>query len=184
MGLTARELTEEQGRDVTKFLHTISDLERISDHAMNIAECAQEIAQKKIAFSPAAREELAVVYAAVHEIAHNALAAFLADDVDKAYTVEPLEEVIDALCDEMKLHHVDRLQKGICTLDQGFVFNDLLTNYERVADHCSNIAVALIELAAGSLDAHEYITSLKEHRGHDFDRLFEAYSAKYALPEG
>ena len=181
--ITGRELTDEQNRDVTKLLHTIGDFERISDHAMNIAECAREIAQKKIVFSPAAAAELAVIYEAVREITHTAVAAFLADDPEKACAVEPLEEVIDAICDEMKLRHVDRLQKGVCRLDQGFVFNDLLTNYERVADHCSNIAVAVIQLAGGSLDAHRYITSLKEHQDREFERLFESYSQKFALPE-
>jgi len=181
--ITGRELTEEQNRDVTKLLHTLSDLERISDHAMNIAECAQEIHQKKISFSPAAAQELRIIYGAVQEVVHNAVQAFLSDDLELAYAVEPLEEVIDNLCDEMKLHHVDRLQKGVCKLDQGFVFNDLLTNYERVADHCSNIAVAIIELASDAFDTHQYITSLREHRGHDFDRLFAEYSRKFALPE-
>ena len=103
--------------------------------------------------------------------------------VETAYRVEPLEEVVDDLCDEMKLHHVDRLQKGVCRLDQGFVFNDLLTNYERVADHCSNLAVAMIELESASFDTHEYISSLKALRSHDFDRYYEEYTARFALPE-
>ena len=181
--ITGRELTREQNRDVSKLLHTISDLERISDHAMNIAECAQEIYQKKIEFSPAAKEELAVIYSAVQEITHIAVAAVLSDDLEMAYRVEPLEEVVDSLCDEMKLHHVERLQNGVCKLDQGFVFNDLLTNYERIADHCSNLALAVIELSCGTLDAHRYITDLKEHRGHQFDLLFGEYSQRFALPE-
>ena len=182
--LTGRELTPGQNRDVTKLLHTLSDLERISDHAMNIADCAKEIDQKKIEFSPGAKEELRVLFEAVREIVHNAVTAFLNDDVDLAYTVEPLEEVVDTLCDEMKLHHVDRLQMGVCKLDQGFVFNDLLTNFERVGDHCSNLAIAVIELASASFDAHQYLLTLREHRGEEFDRLFEEYTRKYALTEG
>ena len=181
--ITGRELTERQNKDVSKFLHTISDIERISDHAMNIAECAKEIHEKKIVFSPAAAEELRIIFQAVQEVTHNAVSAFLNSDLETAYRVEPLEEVVDNLCDEMKLHHVDRLQKGICTLNQGFVFNDLLTNYERVADHCSNIAVALIELDSDSFDTHAYITSLKELRSHHFDRYFEEYSNRFSLPE-
>ncbi len=181
--ITGRELTADQNRDVTKFLHTISDLERISDHAMNIAECAKEIAQKKITFSPAAAEELRIISAAVHEITHNAVAAFLSDDLNLACQVEPLEEVVDNLCDEMKLRHVDRLKSGECKLDQGFVFNDLLTNFERVADHCSNIALAIIELAEDAFDTHLYLLALKEHRTREFDRLFEDFSQRFALPE-
>ena len=184
INLTGRELTSGQNRDVTKLLHTLSDLERISDHAMNIAECAKEIDQKKIVFSPAAKEELKVLFEAVREIVHNAVNAFLNDDVELAYTVEPLEEVVDTLCDEMKLHHVDRLQKGVCGLNQGFVFNDLLTNFERVGDHCSNLAIAVIELASASFDTHQYLLTLREHRGAEFDRLFEEYTRKYALAEG
>ena len=183
INLTGRELTTGQNRDVTKLLHTLSDLERISDHAMNIAECAKEIDQKKIVFSMPARKELKILFEAVREIVHNAVNAFLNDDVELAYTVEPLEEVVDTLCDEMKLHHVDRLQKGTCGLNQGFVFNDLLTNFERVADHCSNLAIAVIELAASAFDTHQYLIDLREHRSSDFDRLFEEYTVKYALPE-
>ena len=106
-----------------------------------------------------------------------------ANDLHLAGRVEPLEELIDNLCDNLKLHHVDRLQHGICTLNQGFVFNDLLTNYERVSDHCSNVAVAMIELESDSFDTHEYITSLREMRTHSFDLYYEEYSKKFALPE-
>lgn len=181
--ITSKELTEQQNKDVTKFLHTIGDVERISDHAMNIAECAKEIHEKNIHFSPAAANELRVMFEAVNEISHNAITAFMNNDLELAYKVEPLEELIDNLCDEMKLHHVDRLQKGVCTLDQGFVFNDLLTNYERVADHCSNIAVAIIELDSDSFDTHEYIISLKKLRSHSFDRYYTEYSKRFTLPD-
>ena len=181
--ITGRDLTADQNRDVTKFLHTISDLERISDHAMNIAECAQEISQKRLALSPSALAELRIISAAVREITHNAVTAFLTDDLDLAGQVEPLEEVVDNICNEMRLRHVNRLKSGECKLDQGFVFNDLLTNYERVADHCSNIALAIIELAEDAFDTHQYLLSLKEHRTLEFDRLFENYSQKFVLPE-
>ena len=108
---------------------------------------------------------------AITEILHLAVGAFVSGDLEGASRVEPLEEIIDGLCDEMKLHHIDRLQKGICTLNHGFVFNDLLTNLERISDHCSNIAVALIELESDSFDTHEYINSLIEVRSHCFDEL-------------
>ncbi|MCI5498365.1 MAG: Na/Pi cotransporter family protein [Clostridiales bacterium] len=181
--LTGKELTDQQNKDVTKFLHAIGDVERIGDHAMNIAECAKEINEKHIVFSAAAQQELTTMFDAVQEITYNAITAFTTGDLELAYRIEPLEELIDSLCDEMKLHHVDRLQRGICKLDQGFVFNDLLTNYERVADHCSNIAVAMIELESASFDTHEYIISLKNARAHNFDQYYEEYRQKFALPE-
>ncbi len=107
--------------------------------------------------------------------------AFVEDDLNAAYRVEPLEERIDLLCDEMKTRHVDRLKQGTCSLGQGFVFNDILTNLERVADHCSNIAIALIELNADSYDTHGYLLDLKELRSHDFDALYEQYARKYQI---
>lgn len=180
--ITGKELTDQQNRDVTKFLHAISDVERISDHAMNIAECAKEIREKHIKFSPTAVNELHVIFEAVSEITYNAITAFISGDLELAYRIEPLEELIDNLCDEMKLHHVDRLQRGVCKLDQGFVFNDLLTNYERVADHCSNLAVGMIELESASFDTHEYITSLKALHSHSFDQYYEEYSKRFTLP--
>ena len=102
-------------------------------------------------------------------------------DLAAASRVEPLEEIIDGLCDELKLHHVDRLQKGVCTLSQGFVFNDLLTNYERVADHCSNIAVAIIELESDSFDTHEYLNSVRAMKSSSFARYYEEYKQEYHL---
>ena len=179
--LTGKELSEQQNKDVTKFLHAIGDVERIGDHAMNIAECAKEIAEKNIVFSEEATRELNTMFAAVQEITYNAITAFTTGDLELAYRIEPLEELIDSLCDEMKLHHVDRLQKGLCTLGQGFVFNDLLTNYERVADHCSNIAVALIELESDSFDTHEYLNSLKELKSDMYERYYEEYRRIYQL---
>ena len=179
--LTARELTDKQSAEVSKFLHTINDFERISDHALNIAEAAQEIYEKNIEFSEQGMKELDVLSAAVTEIIAIALDGFVAVDLDEAYKVEPLEEIIDNLCSEMKLHHVARLKAGLCTLNHGFVFNDLLTNYERVADHCSNIAVAMIELESDSFDTHEYITSLRQMRSHSYDKYFDEYTKRYSL---
>lgn len=182
--LTGKELTPQQNKTVTKYLHAIGDLERIGDHAMNIAEYAKEIEEKGIVFSHEADRELSTLFSAVQEITHDAITAFTTGDLALAYRVEPLEEVIDALCDEMKLHHVDRLQQGICTLHQGFVFNDLLTNFERVSDHCSNLAVATIELESDSFDPHQYMISLKAARSHGFDQYYEEYRRKFSLPEG
>ena len=179
--LTGQELSSKQNEDASKFLHTISDFERISDHALNIAQTAKEMREKSIVFSDDALRELAVLESALAEIVHITVNAFIRNDLSLASRVEPLEELIDDLCDELKLHHVDRLQKGLCTLGQGFVFNDLLTNYERVADHCSNIAVAMIELESDSFDTHEYLNSVKEMKSDTFARYYEEYSRIYQI---
>ena len=179
--VTEREMTVRQNAEVSKFLHTLSDFERISDHALNIAEGAKELHEKNLSFSDAAAQELEVGEAARTEILSTAIRSFVNNDLQLAARVEPLEELIDNLCDELKLHHVDRLQKGLCTLGQGFVFNDLLTNYERVADHCSNIAVAMIELESDSFDTHEYLNSVKEMKSDTFARYYEEYSRIYQI---
>ena len=181
MKLTSRELTRQQSEDLSKYLHCISDFERISDHAINLAEAAQELHEKKTVFSDAAKKELGVLRAAVEEIVGMAIDAFVNNDHAVARRVEPLEDVIDGLCDELKLRHVRRLQEGTCTLNQGFVFNDLLTNYERVADHCSNIAVAIIELEEDNLDAHEYINNLRAANTQAFRSCEEEFAAKYTI---
>ena len=177
--ITGNEMNRKQSEEVSKFLHTISDFERISDHALNISEAAKEIHDKKIVFSPAAARELKLIEDAVREITSLAIGAFTGENMQMAARVEPLEEIIDGLCDEMKSHHVDRLQSGECTLNQGFVFNDLLTNFERVADHCSNIAVAIIELESDSFDTHEYLNSVKKLKSASFGQYYEEYSKKY-----
>ncbi len=179
--VTSRELNPEQYESVGKYLHTINDFERISDHALNVAECAQEMHEKEIVFSADGERELRVLFSAVTEVTNIAVNSFINNDLDLAYRVEPLEELIDNLCDELKLHHTDRLQKGICTLNHGFVFNDLLTNLERISDHCSNIAVASIELESDSFDTHEYISSLKEVRSNYFDEYYSEYSKKFVI---
>ena len=181
MRITERELTREENESVSKYLHTLSDFERISDHAMNIAEAAREISQKKLRFTGAAEHELDVLSAAVQEILDVASRAFFANDVELAYRVEPLEERIDVLCDELKLHHVERLQSGDCSLENGFVFNDLLANFERVADHSSNLAIATIELRSDRYDTHEYVINLKELYSHRFDEYYEEYARKYSV---
>lgn len=179
--ITSKELTPRQTADVSKYLHTISDLERISDHSLNIGETAQELYTKRIVFSPAGSRELRVMLSAVTRILELTISAFLNNDVDAAYRVEPLEELIDNLCDEMKLHHIDRLQSGECTLNHGFAFNDLLTNCERVSDHCSNIAVAMIELESESFDTHEYINSVMAMHSHSFDKYYAEYSKEFRI---
>ena len=181
MKITSKSLSQSQSEEVSKYLHTISDFERISDHALNISEAAKEIHDKDLQFSPEACHELDVIESAVREILSVAVGAFVENDPQRAARVEPLEEIIDGLCDEMKSHHVDRLQSGACTLNQGFVFNDLLTNYERVADHCSNVAVAIIELESDSFDTHEYLSSVRAMKSHSFAQYFEEYKQQFHL---
>ena len=181
MKITSKSLSQSQSEEVSKYLHTISDFERISDHALNISEAAKEIHDKDLQFSPEACHELDVIESAVREILSIAVGAFVENDPQRAARVEPLEEIIDGLCDEMKSHHVDRLQSGSCTLNLGFVFNDLLTNYERVADHCSNIAVAIIELESDSFDTHEYLNSVRAMKSSSFARYYEEYKQEYHL---
>ena len=179
--LNACELNEEQSAKITKYLHSISDFERISDHAKNISEAALEIYEKKISFAAEARREMQVLESAVTEILQLAVSGFIDENIDRAYLVEPLEERIDALCDEVKLRHAARVQNEICSLSDGFVYNDLLTNYERVADHCSNIAIAMIELQSNELDAHGYIINLMETRPHNFDEIYAGFCEKYKI---
>lgn len=179
--LNMHELNARQTDDVSKYLHTISDFERMSDHAENIAEIAREIHDKSIRFSDAGGHEIKTLTAAVAEIMDIAVNAFIANDIAAAYRVEPLEELIDCMCDEMKMRHIERLKAGECSINVGFVYNDIISNYERVADHCSNIAVAMIELQSDEFDTHGYLLSLKEKRSHSFDVYFEEYSKKYIL---
>ena len=179
--LTGRDMTEHQNQDVSAFLHTLSDFERLSDHALNIAESAKELHDKNIRLSDKAVSELKVMVGAVSEIVHKATEAFVEGNREEADHVEPLEELIDDLCDELKSNHVERLQAGICTIDQGFVFNDLLTNFERVSDHCSNIAVAMIELRADEFDTHKYLDRIKEKHTPEFEATFNEYKEKYQV---
>ena len=179
--ITRRELLDRQNEDVSKFLHTITDFERISDHALNIAEACRELHEKDVAFSPEAEHELDVMESAIREIVSIAIRAFTENDLHLAGRVEPLEEIVDGLCDQLKSRHVGRLQQGVCTLKLGFVFNDLLTNYERVADHCSNIAVALIELESDVFDTHAYLNSVHELKSETYDRYYDEYQKKFAI---
>ena len=181
MQITGPALTDSQTAEVSKFLHGISDLERISDHALNIAETAREINEKHAHFSEDARRELSVMRDAVLEILSVSVRAFTGDDLETAQRVEPLEELIDGLCDQMKLRHVDRLQKKICTLDQGFIFNDLITNYERVADHCSNIAVIMLELHSDAQGAHGYMLELAATRNETFEKYYIEYLDRFTI---
>ena len=181
MKLTGRELTDRQNDDVSEYLHTLSDFERISDHALNLAGSAQELNEKGVRFSPGAAHELDVLSAAVSQVVSMTVTAFRERDLNLAGRVEPLEAFIDDLCDRMKLNHVTRLQKGVCTIHQGFVFNDIVTNCERVSDHCSNIAVAMIELSGDEFQTHEYLNTVRETETDRFKVAYEEYSKHFAI---
>ena len=183
MQLTGKELSGDQTKQVSKFLHTISDFERMGDHALNVARTAKELYDKKIVFSDEARYELNVLIAAMKEIVTSTVQAFSRDDLQMAARIEPLRELIGMLCDELKMRHVDRLQSGKCGISQGFAFNDLLTNIERVSDHCSNVAVAMIELESRNFDTHEYLQSVREMRNTEYKRYFEEYEQKYSIDD-
>ena len=181
MKLTGRDLTERQNKDVSLFLHTLTDFERISDHALNIAESAKELKDKKLTFSGGAKAEMKVISDAVNEIVLLSVSSFIDGDLESAKKVEPLEELIDELCDEAKTHHIERLQLGECTIVTGFVLNDLLADFERVSDHCSNIAAAMIELEADEFDTHKYLGAVKQKRSEEFERCYMAYRDKYSF---
>ncbi len=176
-------LMEGESRMVNRLLHTLSDLERISDHAVNLSEAAEEIHEKKIVFSRDAMEELTLLSDAVGEIADLALSALEKDDLASAEQVEPLEQVINALRSEIKARHILRLQRGSCSIEQGFVLNDILTDMERVADHCSNLAAYLLDSArTGQVDLHRYLKEYR-HSGSVFEERKQAYAQKYRLRE-
>ena len=175
-------LSERDNRQVSKLLHIIGDFERISDHAVNVVESAEEMRSKGLHFSPQAKQELNVLTSAVGEIMDLSLDAFLKDDPDLAVKVEPLEQVVDTLKEQLRNRHILRLQRGECTIELGFVWSDLLTDLERVADHCSNIAGCVIEMPHGSLDVHEYLDYIKGG-SIAFQRAYNAYARKYALME-
>ena len=179
--VSARDLDESDSAEVTKLLHIIGDLERISDHAVNVVESAEEMLEKKLSFSDEATRELAVMRSAIDEILVLTEEAFLTNNVEKALLIEPLEQVVDDLRDTIKLNHVRRLQKSECTIEHGFILSDLLTNLERVSDHCSNIGGCVVEISSSeSLDLHSYLANLKRGNS-DYDERYAEYSKKYQL---
>ena len=180
--VSSKDLSEKESHTLSVLLHCIGDFERISDHALNIKEAADEMAQKDMHFSEKATEELQVFSGAIREILGTAIAAFEQDDLSTAELVEPLEEVIDQLNIEVKKRHVKRLRKGKCTIELGFVLSDITTNFERVADHCSNIAVCLLQVNEDSFETHEYLDTLKEGDNLAFKGKVLAYKEKYTLP--
>lgn len=181
--LSRAKLSREDGHTISVLLHSISDLERISDHAVNLLDSAREMRDKKLSFSKPAAAELHVFAEAVRDIVNRSIDSFLKGDVELAKTVEPLEACIDDINVNIKSRHIDRLTNGQCTIEMGFVLTDISTNFERVSDHCSNIAVYQIQVPKDEYDAHEYLQNVK-HQDHDeFDREEMAYERRYRLPD-
>ena len=185
--LSSRELNHADSQSVNTLLHTISDFERISDHSVNLLESAEEMHTKDIQFSQDARDELQVLEDAVQDILNRTTDAFHKGDLHLASKVEPLEAVVNELVRAIKAHHIARLQAGNCSIEYGFVLDDLLTNYERVCDHCSNVAVAQIEVAQDSFDTHAYLNELRHgsdtKESEEFHRRLDRYRERYLFPE-
>lgn len=179
--VAAADISTKDSKVVTELLHCIGDIERISDHAVNIAKAAKEMNDKEVSFSPQAQKDIKVIMAAVTEILDLAVTSLVNEDIVLAGKVEPLEQVVDRLKRKIKSNHISRLKQGDCTMELGFILSDLLTNYERIADHCSNIAVCLIEIAHDSFETHEYLKNVKESPDATFEDLYQTFKEKYSL---
>ncbi|MBO5785744.1 MAG: Na/Pi cotransporter family protein, partial [Clostridia bacterium] len=182
--LSSDDITERDSQNVSTMLHSIGNFERISDHAVEIAKTAEELNDKKLNFSAVAQKEVAIAEAALREIIEITFTAFENGDTELARKVEPLEQVIDSITASMRSNHISRLKAGSCTIELGFILNDLINCFERVSDHCSNIAVALIEVAEGEFATHKYLNSVKSGNDEQFKKDYELYSAKYSVVIG
>ena len=179
--ISEQDLSQKDSREVSQLLHVVGDVERIADHAVNIMDAAKEIKNKNISFSPEAQRELSVIANAVREILSLAVEALVNEDLNVAKKVEPLEQIIDKLNHKIKRNHVERLRTGNCTIELGFVLSDILANFERVSDHCSNIAVCLLEIENNSLQTHEYLHNVKETGANEFFEFYDMYKQRYSL---
>lgn len=179
--LSSSALSMSDSKEISTLLHTIGDFERLGDHAVNILKSAKEIKDKDISFSADANAEIAVLSNAIQNILTITVDSFVSGNLEQATNVEPLEQVIDELIATIKANHIHRLQHGNCTIELGFVLSDLLTNYARISDHCSNIAVAMIEVAQNSFDTHEYLNSVKTMENEEFKKRFQKYREQYKL---
>lgn len=180
--LSSKNLSEKDSQTISRILHCIGDFERMSDHACNIMEAAQEMHEKELVFSDSAKKELKIYRKAIRDIVTAAETVFKTEDIALAKQVEPLEEVVDCLNAEMKGRHIKRLSDGKCTIELGFVFSDLCVNFERIADHCSNIAISIIQLEQEGYDTHEYLLRLKRESNAEFNQQMERYKVEYMLP--
>jgi len=179
--LSGQPLSEEDAIETTGLLKLIGDFERIADHGANLLESARELKDKQLHFSPQAAQELCVVTSAVHEVVDLAVRAFAENDLEAAKAVEPLEQVIDSLKEQLRTNHIFRLQQGKCSIESGFVWSDVLTNLERTSDHCSNIAGCLIDMAQHNMNIHASLRSIRSDNK-EYREQYEQYLSKYALP--
>lgn len=178
--LSTKQISEADSAEAAKLLKIIGDFERISDHAVNILESAEEMRDKGLTFTDAAVSEINIIVLAVNEILDLSLTAFLSDDLNAASMVEPLEQVIDGMKEQLRTRHILRMQQGACSIDAGFVWSDLLTNLERTSDHCSNIAGCVIDMAHRNMNIHESLRSIR-NSSEDFQQKFKAYASKYSF---
>lgn len=179
--ISEQELSQKDSREVSQLLHVVGDIERISDHSVNIIAAAKEIYEKDVEFSREAQREISVMANALREILSLAIEALVNEDLNLAKKVEPLEQIIDKLNYKIKRNHVERLRLGECTIELGFILSDILNNYERVADHCSNIAVCLLEIDNNSFQTHEYLSNVKETGANEFFENYDMYKQRYSL---
>ncbi len=179
--VSSRELTAADSLDLSTLLHCIGDMERISDHAVSIARSAKEMHEKQLSFSEHAKQEMDVLCAAVSELLHHTADMLETRDTKAATRIEPLEEVVDDLSDQMKLHHVERLRSGRCTIEMGFILNDLTNSLERIADHCSNVGVSILEQQDDSVGRHEMLREMKDGSDTGFTEIYREYKEKYSL---
>ncbi len=180
--LSSKNLSEKDSRTISILLHCIGDLERISDHAINIVEAAKEMFDKELRFSDDALREITLYTQAIQEIVSTSIHAFETENITLATTVEPLEEVIDNVNEKLKSRHIKRLRNGSCTIELGFVLSDIINNYERIADHCSNIAIWLLHSKEDGLETHGYIDKLRQSDNEDFNYQYIQFKEKYQLP--
>ncbi len=180
--LSSKNLSVRDSHKLAMLLHSIGDLERIADHAINIADSAREMHKKEQSFSPKALEELGIFSQAVVDIVENAVWVLETESMIGAKSMEPFEEAIDTLHKEIKKRHTKRLRKGKCTAEMGFVLSDITNNYERIADHCSNLAISVLQLYEDETHAHEYVDTLQKGEGSEFDVKYHNYLKKYELP--
>lgn len=181
IAISSKGLSDIDSRAKFTMLHTIGDFERLGDHALNLYKAAKELNTKGLSFTQEAEKDLLVLRRAAEEIVDNTVNAYVHNDISLAIKVEPLEQVIDKLTAEIKAKHIERLQRGECTIEMGFILSDILTNYERISDHCSNIAVAMIEINHGGFDTHKYLNTIKNSNNQEFNESYDEYSIKYSL---
>ena len=181
--IASKALTEWDGRSVSRMLHCIGNFERIGDHAVNMVYSMREMHEKELSFSTAAQKDLAVLNAALTEILRITVEAFEKSDLELASTVEPLEQVIDRLSEMVRMRHIDRLREGVCTIELGFILADLLADIERISDHCSNVAVCIIELSRDGMSTHEYLNSVKDGKDEVFAQRFKDFAERFVITD-